>query len=145
MAHHETNLLTRFKSAILQETSTNHSHDKIPVTKALQLHFFLFTTSVPVFCRQSMFCTFKRTCCTVSWFGWQFRLSHEDIKHIGSAAKTTFSPVDMSCRSHQLVQLISVVYIGQKNAATKHGDTSSALHKGCCFKSIWSFLGVINK
>lgn len=39
MAHHETDLLTRFKSAILQEASTNHSHDKIPVTKALQLHF----------------------------------------------------------------------------------------------------------
>lgn len=120
-------------------TAWQNTSNKSTTTK------FFFTTSVPVFCRQSMFCTFKRTCCTVSWFGWQFRLSHEDIKHIGSAAKTAFSPVDMSCRSLQLVQLISVVYIGQKNAATKHGDTSSALHKGCCFKSIWSFLGVINK
>lgn len=145
MAHHETNLLTRFTSAILQETSTKSQPWQIPVYKSTTATCFFFTTSVPDFCRQSMFCTFKRTCCTVSWFGWQFRLSHEDIKHIGSAAKTTLSPIDMSCRSHQLVQLISVGYIGQKNAATKHGDTSSALHKGCCFKSVWSFLGVINK
>lgn len=148
MAHHETNLLTRFTSAILQETSTKSQpwqNTSIQKHYSYFFFFFFFTTSVPDFCRQSMFCTFKRTCCTVSCFGWQFRLSHEDIKHIGSAAKTTLSPIDMSCRSHQLVQLISVGYIGQKNAATKHGDTSSALHKGCCFKSVWSFLGVINK
>jgi len=132
MAHHETiDLLTRFKSAILQEASINHSHDKIPVTKALQLHFLQHQSTF--FCRQSKFCTFKRTCCTVSWFGWQFRLSHEHIKHIGSAAKTTFSPVDMSCRCHRLVELISVVCIQN---AVKHGDKSRALHKGCCLKSI---------
>lgn len=40
MPHHETiDLLTRFKPDILQEASINHSHDKIPVTKALQLNF----------------------------------------------------------------------------------------------------------
>lgn len=109
MAHHETiDLLTRFKSAILQEASINHSHDKIPVTKALQLHFL---QHLPTFFADNQSFAHSSGRCTVSWFGWQFRLSHENIKHIGSAAKTTFSPVDMSCRCHRLVELISVVYI----------------------------------
>lgn len=145
MAHHETDLLTRFKSAILQETSTkSQPWQNTSIQKHYSYFFFFFYNicarflqTINVLHIQADMLHRLLVWMAVQIVTWGYKAHWFSCKDN--------SPIYMSCRSHQLVQLISVVFIGQKNAATKHGDPSSALHKVCCFTSVWSFLGVINK